>query len=177
MSDPDLIIDARNRIPGFVIVALVAVVLSGVMGLIFWDVVLGLNPNVGDRGYSTAERLGWAIMLFAIAAIACGGTMLLGARFIVVMRDTGTAIELQTLSLSGLQRRVIAPDAMTLGVTYRPVVRGKRNVDAPWQTLYIKGYRVPFAIDLQSAHYDERRLQMLISRAKRKTTAPDDPAA
>ena len=175
-TDPDLIIDARNRVWGFAVVLLVAIGLSGVMGLIFWDVVLGLNPNVGDRGYTTWEKLGWAILLTGIAAVALGGTLLLGARFIIVMRDTGTAVALRTLSVWGQRQRVIAPDQMTLGVVHRPVVRGRRNVDAPWQTLYIKGYRVPFVIDLQSTHYDERRLQVLISRAKRKTTAPDDPA-
>lgn len=165
-TDPHLILDAGRGLWRFGLVVLVATGLSGVMGLMVADLVLGLNPNVGDRGHSVSEKLGFALFALAISGSALSGTALMGARYLLSIRVSGTDLEIVTLSLTGRKRRVIDPARMTPGARFQPVMQARQRVDAPWQSLRIAGYRVPFVIDLQARFYDEQRLQRIIARAQ-----------
>lgn len=168
MSDPDLILDARRGILRFGILALVALALLGIMGLMACDLVFGLNPNAPDRAMSIAGRVALGLTLLGLSAAFVAAVLLYGERYIVTIRRRGARLEIVTLALWGLNCRVVEASRVSLGAAYAPVVRGRQNVDAPWQTLRIDGIRVPFIIDLQARYYDEARLRRALRDARPK---------
>ncbi len=147
---------------------LVCLVAWGVFGLAGWDLVLGRNPNVPDRGLSLIARLGIAFLIIVIAAALPCALLLFGARYIVTLRQDGSDLEIATLRPWGLHRSRVPLADERLGQHYAPVVSGRQHVDAPGQTLRIAGFIFPFVIDLQASHYDEQTLRRAIAAARRE---------
>ena len=167
MSEPVLILTARRGLPRYYFLLLVCLVAWCILGLAGWDLVLGRNPNIPDRGLSLIQRTGIAALIIAIAAALLGALLMFGARYIVTLHQCGYELEIATLRPLGLHRARIPLANVRLGEHYAPVVSGRQHVDAPGQPLRLAGFTLPFLIDLQASHYDEQHLRRAIAAARR----------
>ena len=107
-----------------------------------------------------------AYILTALAVAVAFGVHLYARRYVVSMRLDADAILLRTAGIGlGAGSRELRVALDRLG--RRSQHEGKLSlldapsVDAPWMTLHVDGYTVPFVIDMQAEHVDARRISGL----------------
>lgn len=106
-----------------------------------------------------------AYILAPLAVAVAFGLQLYARRYVVFMRLEADAIVLRTVGFGLGTGRELRVALDRLGPSSRH--EGKLDlvdapsVNAPWITLRIDGYAVPFVIDLQAEHVDARRISGL----------------
>jgi hypothetical protein len=102
-----------------------------------------------------------AFILAPLGVAAAWGLVFYGRRYVVTLRVAGDALALRTafrarelrIPLERLGRRTLHEGELDLV--------DAPSVNAPWLTLRVDGYRVPFVVDLQAEHVDVQAIVRL----------------
>lgn len=151
-------------------IAMVTMAFSG------WAVSLahsyGLSPGDGGVLRPLAERLLVAGIVLLIALVFLAGIVIYLRRYLIRIEVRGDRVELTVIG-------VLSPFVVTVD---RNQIRGARYfhgnfsarglvVHAPWISLKVAGWMVPFVADLQALHVREEAILALASRHARVVRA------
>ena len=108
--------------------------------------------------------MGGGVALAGLGAAA--GMAFYGRRHVARLEidETTGEVHLLTLDLFGLHRLVLPREDLGRGRYHRGQMEGRIAVDAPWWTLPVRGYRVPFIVDAQGTVHDAKTFRSLLRR-------------
>jgi hypothetical protein len=123
-----------------------------------WALYESASATPDPTAYVLAPLLG----LFAL------GVYLYSARYVTAMHVDGEAVIVRTAAF-GSPRHRISLDRLGRRRFHegRSDIIYRQRVHAPWITLHVEGYRVPFVIDIQADFVDRKKLERLSPRAER----------
>jgi hypothetical protein len=84
--------------------------------------------------------------------------LIYGTRYVTRLERHGEDLEVTTLGWPLARRFRVAAATAVVGSRHEGRVHGRQAVDAPWRTLRLPGYRIPFILDLQAPILDEPAL-------------------
>lgn len=125
----------------------------------------GLRPADGGVLKPLHVRLAFGGGMGLVGLGATAGMALYSRRYVARLEldDTTGEVHLLTPGLFGVRRLVLRRDDFGRGRYYHGRFEaGYRRVNAPWWTMPVRGYRIPFLLDAQGVVRDHRAVGSLL---------------
>ncbi|HEY8469951.1 MAG TPA: hypothetical protein VIL18_09930 [Longimicrobiales bacterium] len=154
----------------FVMVLTFVVAVVGVASGIHVMKTYGLREADGGALKPLHVRLAFGGGLALAGLAVATGMAYYGRRYVARLEidETTGEVHLLTLDLFGVNRLVPPREDLGRGSYHHGQMRGRVVVDAPWWTVPVRGFRVPFILDAQGTVHDEQTFWSLL-----RLRAPD----
>lgn len=124
----------------------------------------GLSPADGGVLRPLGQRLAFGGFVAGLGAVAFVAMHIYAGLYVTRIERSGDLVGVQTMTFTGRQWRTIPAADFDLGELYgegRIFTPRGPSVHAPWRTLRVRGRRLPFFLDMQAEHIDEKALAKL----------------
>ena len=141
------------------------------IGWLYWSYVLaqsfGLAPGDGGSLRPANQRYAISALALVVAIAPVVGMIVYGRVYLMRLERDGDALALTTLGFLFPHTFLVRLSDLTGSTTYDDDKPGVSLAEAPWITLRVKGYRLPFIVDLQAEHVNAGAIRALIRRKKK----------